>query len=174
MVDGKFGSSKVTLELAAPRNAVPLQVYAAAWQASGDPPAPVNYAIDCSTDGGKSWTAVVKNWMVTPRAPDPPDYWSQSFTWGDAPVKSGAAGGPIRVRFSNDGGKPFRKAEVYLACRVNEPSPTQVSVCWSDPSGKTQTATHTYAASKSAAEDSSWHLDSGGKPQALWVEMASK
>ena len=174
VVEGKFGSSKVTLEVPASRNAVPMRVYAAAWQSSGNPPASVNYDIDCSTDGGKSWTPMVKDWRVTPRAPNPPDYWSQSFTWGDAPVKSGAAGAPVRVRFSNDGGKPFRKAEVYLAYRVTDASPTQVIFCWSDGSGKPQTKAHTYAPSQSAVEDSSWHLDAGGKPQTLWVEMASK
>lgn len=174
VVAGRFGSANVTLELSAPRGAVPTHLYAAAWQASGAPPAPLQYAIDFSTDAGKTWTPVVKDWKVVRRAPEPADFWSQSFTWGDVPIAPAAGAAPVRVRFSNDGGKAFRKAEPYLTYQVADPSPTQVSFCWKDASGQLQTATHLYAPQTSAEEDATWHFDAGQRPQALWVEMKSK
>jgi len=174
VVDGAFGSPKVTLELAAPRGAKPVHIYAAAWQSSGDPPAPASYAIDCSIDGGKTWTPVVKNWKIEHRPPEPPDFWSQSFTWGNAPIKGAGPGAAIRVRFSNNGGKQFRKAEAYLAYEVANASPTRVSFGWTDSSGKIQTATHTYLASKPGQEDATWHLNAGQKPQTRWVEISSR
>jgi hypothetical protein len=174
VVDGRFGSPKVTLELAAPRGAVPLHVYAAACQASGNPPAAANYAIDFSTDAGKTWTPIVKNWQIVRRPPEPSDFWSQSFTWGDAAIPPHAGDAPIRVRFSNDGGKSFRRAEAYLTYRTADPSPTKVSFCWKDSTGKTQTAAHSYSALKLSGEDATWHVDAGKSPQNLWVELMSK
>jgi hypothetical protein len=174
VVEGKLDSANVTLELAAPRGAKPMRVYAAAWQASGDPPAPVRYAIDRSIDGGKTWAPVVKDWAIDRRPPEPPDFWSQSFTWGDAPLDGATGGTPVRVRFSNDGGKSFRKVEAYLAYEVTDASPTQVSFCWSDDSASARTATHTYAPTKPGSEDATWHLDVGGEPKTLWVEFRSR
>lgn len=174
VIEGAFNSPKVTLELTTPRGATPLRVYAAAWQASGDPPAPVNYAIDCSTDGGKTWSPVVKNWKIERRPPEPGDFFSQSFTWGDAPVQTANKAVPVRVRFSNDGGKSCRKAEAYLTYGVVDSSPTQVSFCWSDESGKKLAATHTYPPPNPNREDAGWHLNAGRHPQTLWVEIGSK
>jgi hypothetical protein len=174
VVEGKLDSPKVTLELVAPRGAKSVHVYAASWQASGDPPAPVRYAIDLSVDGGITWKPLVKDWTIERRPPEPADFWSQSFTWGDAPLDGASAGTPVRVRFSNDGGKPFRKAEAYLAYEVSDPSPTEVTVCWSDASANMRIATHTYAPTKAGSEDTTWHLEVGGEPKTLWVEILSK
>ena len=145
VVDGKIGSPAVTLELAAPRGQKAVHVYAASWQASGAPPAPVAYAIDYSTDGGKTWQPVVKDWKVVRRDPEPADFWSQSFCWGDVELKSPAAG-PVRVRFSNDGGKQYRNVEAHLAYEDAEPSPTQVTFAWREAGGAVKTASHTYPA----------------------------
>lgn len=172
LVDGRFDSPNVTLELTAPRDTVPVHVYAAAWQAFGDPPAPVNYAIDLSADGGKSWSALVQNWQVQRRPPEPSDFWAFSFTWGDGSIAA-PKGSPIRVRFSNDGRKPFRNAEAYLTYRIEHATPTEVTFCWADASGKKQTATHLYTERQSTA-DSTWHFDAGNRPKTLWVEMASR
>ena len=174
VVAGRFGSPNVTLELSAPRGAVPTHLYAAAWQASGAPPAPVQYGIDFSTDAGKSWMPVVKDWKVVRRPPEPADFWSQSFTWGDVPIADARGAVPVRVRFSNNGGKSFRKAEAHLTYRVTGASPTQVRFGWKDPSGQLQTASHTYAAEAAAPEDVSWHFDAGKTPQPIWVEIDSK
>ncbi|MDB5173267.1 MAG: hypothetical protein JWN51_2040, partial [Phycisphaerales bacterium] len=174
VVEGKLGSPKVTLELTAPRGAKPVHLYAAAWQASGAPPAPVNYAIDRSIDGGKTWASVVKNWKIERHPPEPTDFWSQSFTWADADLEGATAGTPVRVRFTNDGGKSFRKAEASLAYEVTDASPTEVSFCWSEGSASPQTAIHTYAPPKSDNEDGNWHLKVSREPQTLWVEIRSK
>src|SRR5258706_5161724 len=144
VVDGALGSKSVTLELAAPRGERAVRVYAASWQSSGTPPAPVKYQIEYSTDGGKNWASVVKDWQVTRREPEPPDFWSQSFAWGEAELKGVA--GPVRVRFGNDGGKTYRKVEAHLAYRVSDPSPTTVRLGWMDAGGKARTAEHVYAA----------------------------
>ena len=57
LVDGAIGSKTATLELTVPRHSRPAHVYAASWQASGNPPADAAYRIDYSTDSGKSWQA---------------------------------------------------------------------------------------------------------------------
>ena len=43
----------------------------------------MKYQIEYSTDGGKAWRPVVKDWQVVRREPDPKDFWSQSFSWGE-------------------------------------------------------------------------------------------
>src|SRR5687768_15961601 len=56
VVDGKFGSPTVTLELKTPRGEEAISLHAAAHIQSSNPPsAEVKYAIDFSLDGGKSW-----------------------------------------------------------------------------------------------------------------------
>jgi hypothetical protein len=173
VIKGRFDSPTVTLELTAPRGAEPLHVYAAAWQGSGNPPsADVKYAIDFSTDAGKTWTPIVKDWSIAHRPPEPADFWSQSFTWGDAAISAKSEKAPVRVRFTNTGGKPFHKAEAYLTYRVPQTLPTRVTFSWKDPSGQSQTASHSYAPRQSPAEDATWHFDAGDKPQTEWVEIA--
>lgn len=169
VVEGKIGSPKVTLELAAPRGEKAVRLYAASWQASGAPPAPVKYQIEFSADGGKTWGSVVKDWQVVRRAPEPDDFWSQSFAWGDVALSDVA--GPVRVRFRNDGGKSYRKVEAHLAYRVSNPSPTQVRFAWKDSSGEIRTADHTYA---TVNEDATWNFDAGKKVETQWVEIAVK
>ncbi len=133
VVDGKMGTKTVTLELTAPRKATPVTVYAASWQASGDPPAPASYRIDYSTDGGTTWEPIVKDWKIERRKPEPGDFFSQSFTWGDAESKNAAAGNPIRIRFNNDGGRNFRKVEAYLAYEEKDATQPDVTFAWKKP-----------------------------------------
>lgn len=170
VVEGKMGSKSVTLELTAPRGEKAVRLYAASWQASGNPPAPVKYQIEYSTDGGKSWSSVVKDWQFTRREPEPPDFWSQSFAWGEGELKDVA--GPVRVRFRNDGGKTYRKVEAHLAYRVSDQSPTTVRFGWTDGGGQTRTAEHVYPASD--RPDASWSFDAGMKVTTQWVEFAVK
>ena len=170
VVEGKVGSRSVTLEVAAPRGEKAVHVYAASWQASGNPPNPKDaYRIDTSTDGGKTWSAVVKDWRIQGRAPEPPDYWSQSFTWGDAPLADVAV--PVRVRFTNTGGKSYRKVEAHLAYRPGATGPTSVTFAWKDKGGQARTATHTYPPGTN--RDSSWKLDAGENVEATWVEYTA-
>src|SRR5262245_18441439 len=80
VVQGKFGSPKVTLELAAPRGLKATAIYAAAHILSSNPPDPkVMYWIESSTDGGRTWKLIVKDWSITRRGDEPKDFWSQSF-----------------------------------------------------------------------------------------------
>ncbi|HET6246129.1 MAG TPA: hypothetical protein VFE47_00375 [Tepidisphaeraceae bacterium] len=173
VVDGKMNSKTVTLELTAPRGAMPVAIHAAAWQASGSPPAAVSYNIDYSVDGGTSWQPVVKDWKIERRKPEPGDFWSQSFTWGDVDLKGATAGKPVRIRFSNDGGKTFRKVEAYLVYDEKDATATDVTFAWKNAAGELKTATHAYPAA-TGAEDATWHFDPGEKVQTAWVEMKSK
>ena len=170
VVEGKIGSKSVTLELTTPRGERAVRVYAASWQASGAPPAPVKYQIEYSFDGGKTWTSVVNDWQIARREPEPPDFWSQSFAWGDVALPDVA--GPVRVRFRNDGGKTYRKVEAHLAYRVSNPTPTAVRFAWKDESGQVRTAQHVYPAT--GREDATWRFDAGKKVETQWVELGVK
>jgi hypothetical protein len=159
VVEGKLGTPKVTLELEAPRGAKAVRLYAAAWQASGAPPDPdVLYHVDYSADGGKTWAPVVKDWRIVRRPPEPKDFWSQSFCWGD--VELPGPTGPVRVRYRNTGGKPCRTVEAHLLYEVPATSPVEVVFDWEGRGGARQTASHRYRAT-AGAEDRTWEVDAG-------------
>jgi hypothetical protein len=170
VVDGAFDSPTVTLELAAPRGAKAVRLYAASWQASGAPPSPdVAYFIDYSTDAGKTWQPVVKDWRIVRRPPEPADFWSQSFCWGD--VELPRVTGSVRVRFRNTGGKTYRNVEAHLVYEVAQPSPTVVTFAWQE-AGGAKTATHAYGP-KSARQDDSWTVSAGAGVKTKWAEFAA-
>jgi hypothetical protein len=175
VVAGKMDSPAVTLEVKPPRGEKALKLYASGWLASGAPPAPeIAYAIDYSTDGGKTWGPVVKDWHIERRPPEPGDFWSQSFCWGEVDLPGGGAVAPVRVRFKNDGGKAYRKVEAHVAYDVTNPSPTRVTFAWTEGTGgATKTASHTYAA-KAGAEDATWELQAGRGVKTAWVEYAAQ
>jgi hypothetical protein len=171
VLEGKLGSKSVTLGLKTPWGERAVHLYAASWQASGNPPDPqVSYGIDYSGDGGKTWQAVVKDWRIERRAPEPADFWSQSFTWGD--VALAEVVGPVRVRFTNTGGKTYRGVEAHLAYRPAAASPATVTFAWKDKTGRERTASHTYPAG--AQRDRSWTFDAGQVGETSWVEYAAK
>ncbi len=163
VVEGRFGSPKVTLELAAPRGEPVLAVYAAAHVQSGNPPSPkVKYAIDVSLDGGKTWRAMVRDWSITRRGDEPRDYWSQSLCWGSWELPRPATG-PVRVRFSNSGGKALARCEMHLAYRAAGSDATRVTFAWIDQHGPRQ-ASHTFGGD-------AWTVPTGQHVQTRWVEM---
>lgn len=166
VVDGKFGSKSVTLELAAPRKEKAVRLYAASWQGSGSPPAPVKYQIDYSVDGGKTWAPVVKDWQIQRRAPEPGDFWSQSMTYGDCALPDVA--GPVRVRFTNDGGKNYLKAEAHLVYKVTNSSAVKVTFNWNEGAAN-KSATHTFPAAP-GKDDANWSIKAGEKTDTLWVD----
>jgi hypothetical protein len=173
VVEGKTGGNAVTLELKPPRGEKAVHVYASGWAASGAPPSPkVKYQIDYSTDGGKTWLPVLKDWSVIRREPEPADFWSQSFCWGDVELPA-ATTSPLRIRFRNDGGKSYRKVEAHLAYLVPQPSPTHVTFAWTEGGGPVRTASHEYP-TPTASEDTSWKLQAGQKVDTKWVEYAAK
>jgi hypothetical protein len=172
LIEGRMGDKQITLELAAPRKEKAARVYAAAWQASGCPPKEnVKYQIEYSVDGGKTWKHIVKDWQIIRRPYEPDDFWSQSFCWGEAALDDVA--GPVRVRFSNDGGITYRKVEAHLAYKVSKQGPVEVTFAWQDGSGETRKASHVFAG-KPGEEDSSWSFDAGQKVETLWVEYSAR
>jgi len=172
LVAGKMGSPSVTLELAAPRDAKAVGVYAACRQISSAPPRDCAYDIDCSVDAGKSWRPVVKDWKIIRRKPEPPDFWSQSFCWGHAPLDG--VSGPVRVRFSNTGGIPYQRAEAHLVYAVDNTSPVKVTFAWREgKDGPLRTAAHTYRAAP-GKEDASWRIRAGKDARTVWVEYAAE
>ena len=174
VVDGAMNSKAVTLELASPRGERPAHVYAAAWVASGSPPDPaIKFQIEFSTDAGNTWSPVVKDWQIVRRQPEPPDFWSQSFCWGDVALPKGTKG-PVRVRFRNDGGRNYRKVEAHLAYEVAKPSPTNVTFAWTEGgAGTVKTASKTFA-QKPGTEDKGWTIGAGKNVATKWVEYATK
>jgi len=169
VVEGAMNSKAVTLELAAPRKSRAVRVYAAARASSGAPPAKCAYNIDCSTDGGKTWQPVVKDWQIVQRPPEPNDWWSQTFIMGDAEVGSA---GPVRVRFANTGGRTFMRTEAHLAYEAGCSSPLRATFAWKS-GGEIKTARHVYRTAPAQA-DTSWSFDAGADPATLWVEYAAE
>jgi len=172
IVEGGFGQKTVTLELASPRTEVPLEIHAASWQSSGAPPAPAKYQIDYSLDKGATWQPLVKDWQIVRRDPDPADFWGQSMCYGNIKLPDSASG-PVRVRFKNDGGRQYLKAEAHLLYRVANPGPTEVTFSWKEADGGVKSARHVYP-SAPGIEDSSWTISAGKNVETLWVDYASK
>lgn len=177
VVDGEIGKGKtVTIELATPRGVTPARLYAASWNSSSNPPpGDVVWQIDYSADGGKTWESVVKEWKIVRHEPDPTDFWSQSFCFGNVALKdsAGGAGGPLRVRFSNNGGKSFRKVEAHLAYQVPQQTPVDVTIAWKEGDGATKTASHTYQPTD-GKEDTAWTVTAGANPRVVSVEYVAK
>jgi hypothetical protein len=167
VVDGRFGSPKVTLAVGTPRGEPALAVYAAAHVQSGSPPRPdVKYQIEVSTDGGRTWRPMVKDWTISRRGDEPPDFWSQSLCWGSLAL-DGKAGAPVRVRFYNDGGKSYLRAEVHLVYATAGRHQTKVTFAWDDDRGARQ-ATHSFVA---GARQAGWQVATGRDVRTRWVEF---
>jgi hypothetical protein len=167
VVEGALDSPKVTLELKTPRGEKAVRLYASSWQASGAPPSPdVSYFIEVSADGGKTWGPVVKDWKIVRRPPEPSDFWSQSFCWGD--VELPAVTGPVRVRFRNTGGKTYRNVEAHLVYDVPSPLPTKVTFAWRNGAGPLRSAEHIYPG-QAGAEDATWQFDAGAGAKPSYV-----
>jgi hypothetical protein len=169
MVAGKFGSPRVTLEVATPRRERAVAVYAAAHVQSGSPPRPdVKYQIDFSTDGGQTWRPVVKDWTVSRRGDEPKDFWSQSCCWGSAEVKDRDASS-VRVRFHNSGGRAYARCEVHLVYRTAGADGTRVTFAWDDDRGSHR-ASHRFSAG-GEKEPAAWQVPTGRNVQTRWVEF---
>jgi len=169
VVAGALGSPAVTLELAAPRGEKALGLYVVAQQMSGVPPLACRYNVDYSSDGGRHFLPVVKDWEVIRHEPEPNDWAPRSYLQGD--VAFPAVPGPVQVRFSNTGRRDFPRVEAHLVYEVQNPSPLKVTFAWSD-GGRLRTAAHTYPATPGKA-DRSWTIAAGDSPQTVWVEYAA-
>jgi hypothetical protein len=170
VVAGKLGSPAVTLELATPRKQPVVTVYAAAHVQSSSPPrSDIKYRIDLSTDGGKTWRSLVKDWSITRRGDEPKDFWSQSMCWGSLDCAAPTAG-PVRVRFSNTGGKNFARCEAHLVYRTAAKDATQVTFAWSDDGGDKQDSRTIASPANNTA---SWTLPTGRNVRTRWVEFGT-
>jgi hypothetical protein len=168
LVAGEFDSPRVTLEIATPRNSPVVAVHAAAHVASSNPPSPeISYRVDYSTDKGTSWQSLVSDWRITRQGQEPADFWSQSFCWGSTEL-SGLQQ-PIQVRFQNNGGKRYRRAEVHVLYRVPKQDGTRVTFHWQDDTG-VHTASPDFAPDESDSTADDWQLPTGKDVKTLWVE----
>ncbi|MBA4068034.1 MAG: hypothetical protein C0501_30880 [Isosphaera sp.] len=171
VVAGTFDSPAVTLEVRTPRGEPAVEVYAAAHVRSSSPPDPkVKYQVEWSADGGKTWRPVVKDWSVNRQGDEPKDFWSQSFCWGNAAVPGDSAVSTVRVRFRNDGGKQYARAEVHVAYRLPRTDPTEVTFAWSDDAGE-HTASHVFGGK---ADEKPWLVPAGKNTRTRWVELRAK
>ncbi|HUW83759.1 MAG TPA: hypothetical protein VMZ31_13285 [Phycisphaerae bacterium] len=169
VVEGGFDQgSRVVMKVASPRGEPIRSVFAAAHVRSEVPPDPnVRYQIEASFDGGKTWRAVVRDWRVVRRAPEPDDFWSQGFLWGQLSA-SGVEGSEVLVRFSNDGEIRYGRCEVHLAYAVSVAQPLTVRYGWQDEAGE-HVGEHTYAGV--GRSDAGWRLPTGKDTVTHWVEF---
>ncbi len=163
LVEGAPGTPSLTFELAPPRQERPLRVYGAAMVDSWNPPRPnVHHRIEASTDGGQTWTPIVKDWIIVRREPEPKAVGAPTCVWGAGPI-SGPA--PVRVRFSNDRGQLYFRAEAHLAYETPGRDATKVTFDWTERRGA-QRQSHVFP--NASAEE--WLLDTGKDVETRWVE----
>ncbi len=70
----------------------------------------------------------------------------------------------MQVRFRNDGGKRYLRAEAHLVHESEKLDATKVTFSWSDASGP-------HVASQTVAQEASWSLPTGKNVQTRWVEF---
>ena len=134
IVDGAFDSPKVTLEFATPRGEPIRALHVAAHVASSNPPDPaVVYRIECSFDGGETWASLLKDGRIERRGSEPKDFWSQSMWAADLALPDNTANS-VRVRFRNNGGKRYLRAEGHLIYPVKGTT-SRVTCAWTDSVG---------------------------------------
>ncbi len=166
VVDGAFDSNRVVLELQTPRGAPATRVYAVAHVASSNPPDPeVRYDIELSVDRGQAWQPVVADWRIVRQGVEPADFWSQSFCYGAADL-SAAVTGPVQLRFRNNGGKRFLRAEAHLVYQPAQHDRCRVTFAWSDDLGSERSAEHVFDSTHSDP----WTVPTGGNVRMRWVE----
>lgn len=169
VIAGGMDTPAVTLQLEAPRQAKVTGIYAAAQVASGGPPRPASYNIECSTNNGATWQPVLKDYHVKPIPPEPQDWWSQAFMMGATNLDHST--GPVQVRFANSANRTFLRVEAQLAYAVSNTSPLQVTYAWKE-AGAIKTAVHLYPAG--TAQDADWSFETAGAPETFYVEYAAQ
>jgi hypothetical protein len=171
VISGAFGTPRVSLELKTPRGEPAVAVYAAAHVLSSNPPDPnVKYQIEYSTDSGRTWETIVRDWSITRRGDEPADFWSQSLCWGSAVIQRPAVNA-AQVRFRNDGGKNYARAEAHLVYRAIGDESTKVTFAWTDAGGPRQSS-HVFATANDANRNQDdWQIPTAAGVRTRWVEF---
>lgn len=166
IIAGAFDSPTVTLQVASPRREPIRALWASAQVASGNPPSSeARYQIDYSLDEGQTWNPMVKDWNIPHRGQEPSDFWSQSFCYGAVEIPATSASA-ARVRFRNNSGKKYLRAEASLVYGAASNDGTQVTFDWADDKGH-----HTDAHVFTSGDAGPWQLATGQGVQTRWVEM---
>lgn len=164
VVAGAFDSSTVTLGLRVPTGTMAREIFAASHMATGNPPRPeVKSHIEFSTDAGATWRPVVKDWQIPRRGDEPKDFWSQSFSYGSVEVPAGKFD-TVQVRFRNDGGKRYLRAEAHLVHETEKLDATKVTFNWTDATGPHELA-------NVCGKARQWTLNPAKNVQTRWVEF---
>ena len=130
---------------------------------SWNPPRPnVHHTIESSTDGGKTWTPFVKDWILVRREPEPKAFGCPTYVWGSGDVAGSA---PVRVRFRNDRGQEYFRAEVHLSYETKGRDATKVTFDWTDRGGPRRQS-HVFP----NAPSEEWSLETGQDVETRWVE----
>jgi hypothetical protein len=163
LVEGDYSTPSMTFELSPPRQEKPLRVYGAAMVDSWNPPRPnLHHHIEASTDGGRTWTPFVKDWMIVRREPEPKSIGCPTCVWGTGELNGS---GPVRVRFRNDRGQLYFRAEAHLSYETKGRDATKVTFDWTDLSGPHRQS-HLFP--NPAPEE--WSLETGKDVETRWVE----
>jgi hypothetical protein len=72
----------------------------------------------------------------------------------------------VQVRFRNDGGKRYLRAEAHLVYATSGRDATKVTFNWTDSTG-----THTESHPADAGGAAGWDLATGREVQTRWVEF---
>ncbi len=171
IVAGALGTPRVSLELKTPRGEPAVTLYAAAHIQSSNPPDPkIKYQIEFSTDAGRTWETVVRDWSITRRGDEPGDFWSQSLCWGAVDVQRPGVGS-VQVRFRNDGGKNYARAEAHLIYRTTSHDSTKITFAWTDGEGPHE-ASRVFAPANSSTKDQpAWDIPTAASVRTRWVEF---
>lgn len=164
VIAGAFDSPEVTLELATPRGEPIRALHVATHVASGNPPDPaITYQIECSLDGGQTWTRLLKDGRIWRRGQEPGDFWSQS-TWGASLALPDNTARSARVRFHNNGGKRYLRAEGHLLYPVNGTT-SRITFSWTDSAGE-------HRATKLLHHRQTWDIPTQSDVRTRWAEIA--
>ena len=105
----------------------------------------------------------MKEWSVPRRGDEPGDFWSQSLCYGSCSLQSEPLQ-PIQIRFRNDGGKRYLRAEAHLIQKTGNPDPLKVTYQWTDSDGE-HTESHLFDS------PDKWQLATAHNVRTRWVEF---
>lgn len=167
IIEGELNTPRVTLQLAPPADRTAVQLFAAAHVASSNPPDPeISYQIEYSLDGGRRWEKLVADWRIIRQGEEPAGFWSQSFCYGWCELPQPTSN-PVQVRFRNNGGKRYLRAEVHLAYPIPQPDFCKVTYAWETAGNEQRTASRVFA----PGDDQPWQLTTGTGVRTRWVEL---